>query len=102
MGLEAIEQIEIRAEPACEVFGAKYAEIRVASGAIPQCLRLHGRRPRPATASSRRPRDRRPCDPSRAGAAGLYGIETHPAPIAGGYTVDVAALSPMRCASGRS
>ena len=35
MGLEAIEQIEIiAAELAAEVFGARYAEIRVPSGAI--------------------------------------------------------------------
>ena len=35
MGLEAIEEIEvIAAELAAEVFGAKYAEIRVASGAM--------------------------------------------------------------------
>ena len=35
MGLEAIERIEvICAELACEIFGAKYAEIRVASGAL--------------------------------------------------------------------
>jgi glycine hydroxymethyltransferase len=35
MGLEGVEQIEIiAAELAAEVFGAKYAEIRVASGAM--------------------------------------------------------------------
>ena len=35
MGLEAIEQIEVMAaELACEIFGARYAEIRVPSGSI--------------------------------------------------------------------
>ena len=35
MGLEAIEQIEVvAAELAAEVFGARYAEVRVGSGAL--------------------------------------------------------------------
>ena len=50
MGLEAIEQIEvIAAELAAEVFGARYAEIRVGVGRDRQPLRLHGDRPSPAT-----------------------------------------------------
>ncbi|PZU90890.1 MAG: serine hydroxymethyltransferase [Chelatococcus sp.] len=94
MGLEAIEQIEIiAAELAAEVFGAKYAEIRVPSGAIANLY---------AFMVAAKPGDCIIAPPPAigghvthhgAGAAGLYGIVTHPAPVdASGYTVDLDAL----------
>lgn len=94
MGLEAIERIEvIAAELAAEVFGARFAEIRVGSGALANLY---------AFMAILRPGDRMIAPPAsigghvthhRDGAAGLYGVEIHEAPIdAAGYTVDLAAL----------
>ena len=94
MGLEAIEQIEvIAAQLAAEVFGARYAEIRVPSGAIANLYCFM------ATA---RPGDRIIVPPPaigghvthhQAGAAGLYGLEIHAAPIDPvHYTVDLGQL----------
>lgn len=94
MGLEAIEQIEVMtAELAAEVFGASYAEIRVPSGAIAnlyvfmaaakpgECIIA----PPPAIGGH--------VTHHGAGAAGLYGIVSHPAPVdAQNYTVDVERL----------
>jgi glycine hydroxymethyltransferase len=94
MGLEAIEQIEVMAaELAAEVFGARYAEIRVGSGALAN-LYVFMMAARPGDAIIAPP-------PSigghvthhAPGAAGLYGIVTHPAPVDPiNYTVDVDAL----------
>lgn len=94
MGLEAIERIEvIAAELAAEIFGAHYAEIRVGSGALANLYTFM------ATA--------RPGDPvivqsadiaghithHEAGAAGLYGLDIHPAPLdAQTYSVDLKGL----------
>lgn len=94
MGLEAIEEIEVvAAELACEIFGARYAEIRVPSGAI---ANLYGfmalTRPgdtiiAPATEIGGHVTHHAP------GCAGLYGLTTLPAPVdADGYTVDIDAL----------
>lgn len=94
MGLEAIEQIEvIAAELAAEVFHARYAEIRVPSGAIANLY---------AFMACCRPGDAIIVPPPavgghvthhEAGAAGLYGLRIHPAPVAAdGYTVDVGGL----------
>jgi glycine hydroxymethyltransferase len=91
MGLEAIEAIEvIAAELAAEVFGARHAEIRVGSGALANLYVFM------ATA---RPGDRIIAPPAAigghvthhaAGAAGLYGLEIHEAPVAPGrFTVDL-------------
>lgn len=91
MGLEAIEKIEvIAAELAAQVFGAKYAEIRVPSGAIANLY---------AFMAAARPGDCIIAPPGEigghvthhgAGAAGLYGIVTHPAPVDPvNYTVDL-------------
>jgi glycine hydroxymethyltransferase len=94
MGLEAIEQIEvIAADLACRVFGARYAEVRVGSGALANLY---------AFMATCRPGDTI-IAPSAdigghvthhaAGSAGLYGLTTLPAPVdAEGYTVDVEAL----------
>ena len=94
MGLEAVEKIEIMAaELAAEVFGARYVEFRVPSGGIAN-LYMFMATAKPGDAIIAPP-------PSigghvtlhAAGAAGLYGVVTHPAPVdAAGYTVDVAAL----------
>ena len=94
MGLEAIEKIEVMAaELAAQVFGARFAEIRVGSGALANLYVFM------ATA---KPGDTIIAPPSSigghvthhgAGAAGWYGVHTHPAPInSATYTVDVDAL----------
>jgi glycine hydroxymethyltransferase len=94
MGLEAIEQLEvIAAELACEVFGARFAEIRVASGAMANLY---------AFMATCRPGDRIIVPPvtigghvthQGPGAAGLLGLDIHFAPVdAQSYTIDVAAL----------
>ena len=97
MGLEAIEQIEvIAAELAAEVFEARFTEVRVPSGAIANLY---------AFMACCSPGDAIIVPPAsiaghvthhRAGAAGLYGLEIHEAPIdAENYTVDVTALADM-------
>ena len=94
MGLEAIEEIEvIAAELAAEVFNAKYAEIRVGSGAL---ANLYG------FMALSKPGDSIIAPPATigghvthhaGGCAGLYGLTTHNAPIdADSYTIDLAAL----------
>lgn len=93
-GLEAIEQIEIiAAELAAEVFGARYAEVRVGSGALANLY---------VFMATCRPGDTIIAPPPSigghvthhgAGAAGLYGLRTVPAPVvADDYTVDLPGL----------
>lgn len=97
MGLEAIEKIEvITAELAAEVFDAKFAEIRVASGAMANLY---------AFMVCAKPGDAIIVPPASigghvthqmAGAAGLYGLEIHEAPVDPyNYTVDVDALAKL-------
>jgi glycine hydroxymethyltransferase len=94
MGLEAIEQIEVMAaELACEIFGAHYAEIRVPSGSLANLY---------AFMATCKPGDAIIAPPQsigghithhEAGAAGLYHLKTHPAPVdVENYTVDIKAL----------
>lgn len=94
MGLEAIEQIEIiAAELAAEVFGARFVEFRVPSGALANLF---------AFMATCRPGDAVITPPATVGGhvthqapgcAGLYGLVIHPAPVdADGYTVDVAGV----------
>ncbi len=94
MGLEAVEEIEvIAAELAAQVFKARYAEIRVGSGAL---ANLYG------FMALTRPGDAIIAPPAAVGGhvthhadgcAGLYGLQTHAAPVdADGYTVDLGAL----------
>lgn len=94
MGLEAIEQIEvICAELCAEVFQAKYAEIRVASGALSNLY---------AFMATCQPGDTIIVPPASigghvthhdAGCAGLFGLEIYEAPVnPDGFTVDVDAL----------
>ncbi|MGL4319804.1 MAG: serine hydroxymethyltransferase [Paracoccaceae bacterium] len=97
MGLEAIEEIEvIAAELAAQVFNARYAEIRCASGAM---ANLYG------FMALTKPGDHIIAPPGTigghvthhaAGCAGLYGLITHAAPVnADGYTVDLAGLAAL-------
>ncbi len=94
MGLQAVERIEIvAAELAAEVFRAKYAEVRVGSGALANLY---------VFMATCQPGDTIIAPPAEigghvthhaAGAAGLYGLKTVAAPVkADGYTVDVDAL----------
>jgi len=94
MGLEGIEKIEVlAAELAAEVFGARYAEIRVGSGALAN-LYVFMMAAKPGDVIIAPP-------PSIGGhvthhgpgAAGFYGVVTHPAPVDPvRYTVDLDAL----------
>lgn len=97
MGLEAIEEIEVIAAELCaEVFGARYAEIRVASGAMSN---LYG------FMAICRPGDSIIVPPGSVGGhvthhdggcAGLYGLDIHEAPVnADGYTVDLEGLAAL-------
>jgi glycine hydroxymethyltransferase len=94
MGLEAIEEIEVIAAELCaEIFAAEFAEIRVGSGALANLY---------AFMATCKPGDSIIVPPADIGghvthhadgAAGLYGVTIHPAPIAAnGYTVDLEAL----------
>ena len=94
MGLEGIEKIEVlAAELAAEVFGARYAEIRVGSGALAN-LYVFMMAAKPGEVIIAPP----PAIGGHvthhgAGAAGFYGVVTHPAPVdPARYTVDVDAL----------
>ncbi len=94
MGLEAIEEIEVIAAELCaEIFEAKFAEIRVPSGAISN---LYG------FMATCKAGDTIIAPPASigghvthhaAGCAGLYGLNTVEAPVdADGYTLDIDAL----------
>ncbi len=94
MGLEAVEQIEVIAAELCaEIFQAKYAEIRVASGAMANLY---------AFMATCKAGDTIIVPPASigghvthqmAGAAGLYGLDIHEAPIdASNFTVDLDGL----------
>jgi glycine hydroxymethyltransferase len=96
-GLEAIERIEvIAAELAAEIFKARYAEIRVASGAMANLY---------AFMAMAKPGDAIIVPPAdigghithhQAGCAGLYGLRIHAAPVsADGYSVDVGGLAEL-------
>ncbi|MEM1352577.1 MAG: aminotransferase class I/II-fold pyridoxal phosphate-dependent enzyme, partial [Pseudomonadota bacterium] len=91
MGLEAIEEIEVIAAELCyEIFQAKYAEIRVASGAM---ANLYG------FMATCKPGDTIIAPPASigghvthhlAGCAGLFGLRTIDAPTdAEGYSIDL-------------
>ena len=97
MGLEAIEEIEAIAAQLCaEVFDARYAEIRVPSGAI---ANLYG------FMATCRPGDTIIAPPASvgghvthhmAGCAGLYGLRIVPAPVRpDDYSVDVDQLAEL-------
>lgn len=96
-GLEAIEEIEvIAAELSARVFDAHYAEIRVPSGALANlftfmatCMPGDTIIAPPATIGGH-------VTHHLAGCAGLYGLNTVPAPVnADGYTIDIDELYKM-------
>ncbi len=94
MGLEGIEKIEVlAAELAAEIFGARYAEIRVGSGALAN-LYVFMMAAKPGdTIIAPPPAIGGHVTHHGPGAAGFYGVVTHPAPIDPvNYTVDVDAL----------
>jgi len=95
VGLEAIERIEvIAAELAAEVFGSKFAEVRVSSGALSNLYVFMATCQPGDTIIAPPPAIGGHVTHHAAGAAGLYGLKTVPAPVdADGYTVDVAALA---------
>ncbi len=97
MGLEAIEEIEVlTADLARQVFDAAFAEVRVGSGALANLY---------AFMATCRPGDAIIVPPPEvgghvthqdAGAAGLYGLQIHHAPVdADRYTVDVEGLAAL-------
>jgi glycine hydroxymethyltransferase len=97
MGLEAIEEIEvIAADLACRVFGARFAEIRVGSGALANLY---------AFMATCRPGDAIIVPPATigghithrpSGAAGLYGLDIHECPIdARRFTIDLEGLADL-------
>jgi glycine hydroxymethyltransferase len=94
MGLEAVEQIEVvAAELAADVFGARFAEIRVPSGAIANLYVFMATAAPGDLIIAPSPTIGGHVTHHAAGSAGRYGVVTHPAPIdAEKYTVDVEAL----------
>ena len=97
MGLEAVEEIEvIAADLARDVFGAAFAEIRVSSGAMANLT---------AFLATCRPGDAIIAPPPAIGghvthhadgAAGLYGLQVHHAPVdTDSFTVDVDRLAAL-------
>ena len=99
MGLEALEEIEVIAAELCaRVFNAKYAEIRVGSGALSNLY---------AFMATCQPGDAIIAPPASVGGhvthhtdgcAGLFGLNIHPAPVASdGYTVDLDRLREQAC-----
>jgi glycine hydroxymethyltransferase len=97
MGLEAIEKIEvIAATLAAEIFKARFAEIRVGSGALSNLY---------AFMAMTKPGDAVIVPPASigghvthhgAGAAGLYGLTIHEAPVdAETYAIDMEKLAAM-------
>jgi len=97
MGLEAVEKIEIiTAALAAEIFKARFAEIRVGSGALANLY---------AFMATTKPGDDIIVPPASigghvthqdAGAAGLYGLRIHEAPVdPDHYGIDIAKLAQM-------
>ena len=94
MGLEAIEQIEIiAAELVAEVFGARYAEVRVASGAIANLYAFMATCEPGDTIIAPPPTIGGHVTHHAGGSAGQYRLNTVPAPVsAQSYSVDVDGL----------
>ena len=94
MGLEGIEQIEIiTAELAAEVFSAKYAEIRVASGAMANLYAFMATTKPGDVIVVPSPEIGGHVTHHNPGAAGLYGLDIHVSGVdASRYSVDLDAL----------
>ena len=97
VGLDAIEEIEVITNKlACKLFGANFAEYRVGSGALANLYSFM---------ATTKPGDSIIAPPAtigghvthhKAGAAGLYGLVTHPAPIDEvNYTVSLDELAKL-------
>lgn len=97
MGLEAIEQIEIiAAELVAEVFGARFAEIRVPSGAIANFYAFSATCEPGDTIIAPPPTIGGHVTHHAGGSAGQLRLNTVAAPVrADGYTVDIDALRTM-------
>ncbi|HJV14948.1 MAG TPA: aminotransferase class I/II-fold pyridoxal phosphate-dependent enzyme [Propionibacteriaceae bacterium] len=94
MGLEAIEQIEvIAAELAAEVFSARYAEVRVPSGAIANLYAFVATCEPGDTIIGPPPSIGGHVTHHAGGSAGMYRLNTVPAPVdRDKFTVDVEAV----------
>jgi len=94
MGLEAAERIEvIAAALAAEIFGARYAEVRVGSGALANLYVFMAAAKPGDTIIVPPPEIGGHVTHQQPGAAGLYGLKIATAPVdAARYSVDVAAL----------
>ncbi len=94
MGLEAVEEIEvIAAELAAEIFGAKYAEIRVGSGALANLYAFMATCKPGDAVIVPSPRIGGHVTHHNGGCAGLYGLDVHVAAVDGPrYTVDLVKL----------
>lgn len=93
-GLEAIEEIEVlAAQLACQVFGSRFAEVRVGSGALANLYAFMATCAPGETIIAPPPEIGGHVTHHAAGCAGLYGLTTVPAPVrADGYTLNVDAL----------
>lgn len=94
VGLDAIEQIEVMAaELAAEVFGARFAEVRVASGALANLYVFMATCRAGDTLIAPPPDIGGHVTHHRAGAAGWFGLNTVSAPVdAARYSIDIDAL----------
>lgn len=94
MGLAAIEEIEVTtAELACEVFGARHVEYRVASGALANLYAFLATCEPGDTIIAPPPSIGGHVTHHAAGSAGMYRLVTVAAPVdAQSYTVDIDAL----------
>ena len=98
MGLEGVEKIEVlAAELAAEVFGARFAEIRVPSGALANLYVFMAAAKPGDTIIAPHSMIGGHITHHAAGCAGWYGVVTHPAPVDPvKYSIDVDALGPRR------
>ncbi len=94
MGLEAIEKIEVlTAQLACEVFNARYAEIRLGSGTLANLYAFMATTKPGDSIIVPSPDIGGHVTHHAQGAAGLYGLKVHYAPIdKNGYSIDCNAL----------
>lgn len=97
MGLEAIEEIEVvAADLACRVFGARFAEVRVGSGALANLYGFMATCAPGDTVLVPPPTIGGHVTHNRDGAAGLYGLDIREYPIdPGRFTVDLEGLATL-------
>ncbi len=97
MGLEAIEELEVLAQQlSCDIFKAPYAELRVASGAMANLYVFMATTKAGDNIIVPPPQIGGHVTHHQAGAAGLYGLNIHEAPIdPKRYSVDLPALETL-------